>query len=505
MRIRVSWRYSLNLTGTVLKWFAVPLSIPVFVALWYGEPTTPFLVAIGVTLAVGLAFEQFDEEARLGPREALLMVAVTWLLVALVGAVPFVVAGRGTIALPINAVFESMSGLTTTGATVFQASDFEIHDQSIMFWRQLIQWVGGLGILILATAILSQLSVGGAKLMETETQYDNVDKLSPHIEDTARLIWKLYVGLTGAAVAVLYGLHLAGLAPNMTLFNAVSHAFTSVATAGFSPESQSIEAFEPIVHWALMPFMFLGSTSFVLMYFVLRGNLKRLRDSEEFWFYLGSIVVFSGLVVSILTFAGNPTGNGFAETFRQSLFNVVSIITTTGYANADFNQWPTFAAFLLFVGMFLGGMAGSTTCSIKSFRWLMVFKAFRRDLFTVIHPEAVRPIRLTGRVVDENTIRNIYSYTLIAVVGVFVITALIVVDGARTGLYETAEITAFDAMGAAASTFLNIGPAFGPAGPYGSYDVFDPTTKGLMVLVMWIGRIEIIPVLVLFTRSFWSS
>lgn len=503
MQIRVAWRFSLNLTGTVLKWFALPLSLPVVVALLYGESTTPFLVAIGVTLAVGLSFEQFDDDARLGPREALLMVALTWLLAGLVGAIPFVVAGRGTIAHPVNAAFESMSGLTTTGATVLR--EFDIHANSIMFWRQFIQWIGGLGILILATAVLSRLSVGGAKLMETETQYDNVDKLSPQIEDTARLILKLYVGLTVAAVGVLYGLHLAGLAPNMTLFNAVAHAFTSVSTAGFSPEPLSIEAFEPVVHWALMPIMFLGSTSFLLMYFVLQGNTKRLRNSEEFWFYFGTVVVVAGLIVSILGFVGNPTGNGFGDTLRQSLFNVISIVTTTGYANADFNQWPTFAAYLLFVCMFIGGMAGSTTCSIKSFRWVVVFKAFRRDLFTVIHPEAIRPLRLSGRVVDEKTVQNVYSYTLIAVVGVFVVTAFIVVDGARTGLYDAVDITAFDALGAAASTFLNIGPAFGPAGPYGTYDVFPTTTKAVMVLVMWVGRIEIVPVLVLLTRSFWES
>jgi len=155
--------------------------------------------------------------------------------------------------------------------------------------------------------------------------------------------------------------------------------------------------------------------------------------------------------------------------------------------------------------MFFGGMAGSTTCSIKSFRWVVIFKTFRRDLFTVIHPEAIRPIRLSGSPVDEKTIRNVYSYTLIAIVGVFVISIFIVIDGARTGLYETTEITQFDALGAAASTFLNIGPAFGPAGPYGTYAVFEPSTKALMVVIMWIGRIEIIPVLVLFTRSFWQS
>ena len=503
MNVRVSWRYSLSLTGTIVKWLAAPLCFPLLVALYYAEPLAPFLVTIGIALVGGGLLERLDGDDRLGPREALLMVALTWLLVALVSAIPFVVAGRGTIAHPINAAFESMSGITTTGATVLR--QFDIHARSIMLWRQLTQWLGGLGILILATAILSRLSVGGAQLMETETQYDNVDKLTPHIEDTAQLIGKLYLGLTAATIAVLYGLNVVGLAPNMTLYNAVAHAFTSVSTAGFSTEPLSIEAFAPAVHWVLIVVMFLGSTSFVLMYFVLRGNIDRLRNSEEFRFYLGTVVVFSGLVIAILSLKENPTGDGAADTLRQSVFNVVSIITTTGYANANFDLWSPFAKHLLLMCMFLGGMAGSTTCSIKSLRWLVVFKAFRRDLFTVIHPEAIRPVRLSGVTVDEQTVRNIYSYTLIAVVGVFFVTVLIVVDGARTGLYEIGNFGEFDALGAAASTFLNIGPAFGPAGPYGTYDVFSMSTKAAMVVIMWIGRIEIIPVLVLFTRSFWQS
>ena len=277
MTIRVSWRYSLNLTGTVVKWLAVPLCFPLVLAMYYSEPLAPFLVTIGVAVVFGGLLERLDGEDRLGPREALLMVALTWLLVALVSAIPFIIAGRGTIAHPINAAFESMSGITTTGATVLE--EFDIHARSVMMWRQLIQWLGGLGILILATAILSRLSVGGAQLMETETQYDNVDKLTPHIKDTARLIGKLYAGLTVGTTGVLYGLYLVGLAPNMHLYNAVAHAFTSVSTAGFSTEPLSIETFAPIVHWVLIVVMFLGSTSFVLMYYVLKGNVARLRNS----------------------------------------------------------------------------------------------------------------------------------------------------------------------------------------------------------------------------------
>ena len=500
MRIRVDWRQSVGLAGSVLQYLAIPLVFPLVLALYYREPIAPFVVAIAVTLVLGTAFDRFESDGEIGPREAFLMVSLSWALVALIGAIPFVVAGVGTIAHPINAAFEAMSGLTTTGATLLE--DFSAHDRSILMWRQLIQWIGGLGILVLVTSILSQLSVGGAQLMETETQYDNVDKVTPHIQDTARLILKLYAGLTAVAIGVLYTLGLSGLAPNMDLYNAVAHAFTSVATAGFSPEPLSIEAFAPVVQWALMPFMFLGSTSFVLMYFVLRGDLNRLRESEEFRFYLGSVLVVAGLVLAVLAANGNPTGEGTHDLVRQSLFNVVSIITTTGYANADFTQWSAFAQYLLFLAMFLGGMAGSTTCSIKSLRWLVVFKAFRRDLFTSVHPGAVRPIRLGGTAIDEETIRDIYSYTLVAVLGVFLVSVFVAVDGARAGLDG---FGAFDAVGAAASTFLNIGPAFGPAGPYGSYDVLPMSTKAAMVVWMLVGRIEIIPVIALLTTSFWRS
>ncbi len=499
MKIRVDWRSSCSLTGTVLKWLAVPLAAPLSLAMIDGSNPTPFVVAIIVTALSGLALERLSAERDLGQREAFLMVAITWLSVALVGAIPFFVAGVGTLAHPVNALFESTSGLTTTGATVID--NFDEHSRAIMLWRQLIQWLGGLGILVVAIGLLSNLMVGGAQLMETETQTRNVTKLRPHIDDTARLIWGLYVGLTAAAATTFYALYLLGLAPNMDLFNAVSHAFTSVATAGFSPEADSAGAFSPIAQWAIIPFMIFGATNFVLIYYVVQGDYLQPFKNEEFRFYLSVLGTFSLLVVGIL-YVDSTFEEGLEPTIRHGVFNVVSLVSTTGYASVDFDLWSPGAKHMLFLCMFVGGMAGSTTCSIKSLRWLVILKSLHRNLFTSIHPQAVRPVRLGDSVIDEDTITDIFSYVLLAIVIFFLLTIFLVVDAARD---PSTVVSEFDALGAAASIFLNIGPAFGMAGPMGNYEGFSTLSKSVMIVMMWIGRIEIIPVLVLLTPAFWKS
>ncbi|MCU4926985.1 TrkH family potassium uptake protein [Halobacteria archaeon AArc-dxtr1] len=498
MRVRVDWRSSCSLAGTVLKWLAVPLAAPLVLALFDGDDPLPFLVAILVTAALGYGLERLDRDPHMGHREGLLTVALTWLGVGVIGAIPFVVAGSGSIAGPVNALFESMSGITTTGATVID--DFGEHSRSILLWRQLIQWLGGLGILVVAIGLFSNLMVGGAQLMETESQTRNVRKLRPHIGETARLIWGLYVGLTVAAAVVFYGLHLLGVAPNMDLFNAVSHALTSVATAGFSPEAESAGAFAPIVQWAIIPFMILGATNIVLIYYVVQGDYERPLRNEEFRFYLTVLAGASAIVVGILA-ADASFDRGLEPTIRHGVFNVTSLVTTTGYASMDFDLWSAGAKHVLFLCMFVGGMAGSTTCSIKSLRWLVIGKALRRNLFTSVHPQAVRPIRLGDSVIDEDTITDIFAYVLLALVLFFALTVLIVVDAARHG----ASVTEFEALGAAASIFLNIGPAFESAGPMDNYGEFPTTTRAAMVVMMWVGRIEIIPVLVLLTPAFWQS
>ncbi len=509
MSVRVDWRSSCSVTGTVLKWLAVPLTLALFIAFIEGEPLAPFLAAIVCTVLVGVALERVTDDRELRHREAFLLVALTWLCVAIVGAIPFFVAGQtagtqsafgGLVGGSVNALFESMSGLTTTGATVMTEWDFDHQSRSVLFWRQLIQWLGGLGILVVAIGLLSNLMVGGAQLMETETQTRNVTKLTPEIEKTARLIWGLYLGLTALAVVTFYGLHLLGLAPNMTLFNAVSHAMTSVATAGFSPEPDSAGAFTPLVQWSMLPFMILGATNFVLLYYVTQGDLTRPLESAEFRFYVAVMVAF-GLLVAALLGLDSEIEWGLEATLRHGLFNVVSLVTTTGYASTNFDLWSPGAKYILFLCMFVGGMAGSTTCSIKSFRWLVICKGLYRNLFVSIHPRAVRPVRLGESVVDEETINSVFAYVLLAFGLFFLLTVIIVVDAARA---ETV-VTEFEALGAAASIFLNIGPAFGLAGPMDNYAGFPTSTRAVMVLMMWIGRIEIVPVLILLVPAYWRS
>jgi trk system potassium uptake protein TrkH len=492
--MRADWRTATSITGLVLVVTAAPLVLAAVVAVGYGESPVPYLLpAVGAGL-VGGALSRLPR-GDIGIREGFLVVSLTWLAVALVGALPFLIAGTGVFSNPVDAAFESMSGITTTGATVVVA--FDVHPRGLLFWRALLQWLGGLGILVLAVGILSQLKVGGAQLMETETQTQDVTKLTPRIVETARLLGGLYVALTGTLVAVLLGLNLAGLAPNMGPYNAVTHALTTVSTAGFSPEPASLGAFTPAVQWVVVLFMLLGATNFVVLYAAIGGNLDRLRESEELHLYLG--VVAAGTALVGLVLAADAEFPTTEATLRHALFQVTSIVTTTGYATVDFDLWSPAAKHLLFLGMFMGGMAGSTTCSIKSFRWLVVVKSFRRDLFVELHPEAVRPVRVGTQVVDERTARDVTAYVLLGLVGFALLTVLVVVQTGEIGVSE------FDAMGIAAATFLNIGPAFGAAGPYGSYAGLPTATKWVLVVMMWVGRIEIVPILVLLTPEFWRS
>ena len=495
MAVNVDWRTSVSLIGAVLAWLAIPLVPCLALAIYDSEDVLPFAVAIVLTLVVGLGLRQLRDEWHLHDREAFLMVALTWLAIAVVAAVPLRLAGTGVFDSWVAALFESTSGVTTTGATV--VVDFDAHSRAVMLWRAVVQWLGGLGILLIATAVLARLSVGGAKLMETESQTQDVTRLTSHFADTAKILFGLYAGITALVAGTLAVLGLTGVDPAMTLFDAVAHALTSVSTAGFSPQPDSAGAFGPAVQWVLIGAMALGATNFVLILAVLRGDLRRLRRSEEFWFYVAILGGLSALLAGILVIDAEFVA--VTDTVRHAVFQIVSLVTTTGYATVDFELWSAPAKQLLFLCMFVGGMAGSTTCSIKTFRWLVVAKGFNRDVLVASTPETVRPVRLSGQVVDEDTIRDVYAYTLLSLLIFLLGSVAIVVLSARVGH----EVTEIEALGAAASTFFNVGPAFGQAGPFDSYHSFPQASKVLMTGLMWVGRIEIIPVLVILRLSFW--
>lgn len=506
----VDYRVSVAYVGTVLKYIGVTPLFPLALSLYYGEDPLPFVVASVVMVGGGLILERFGHEGKLGNREAFLLVSLAWLLIPVAGTVPYLVAGTGTVAAPVNALFESMSGFTTTGATVLGDISVDKHGHAMLMWRQLTQWLGGMGILVLMVAILPELSVGGAQVINQEAPGLSLEKLTPRIQQTARALWGIYVAFTILAIGVYYGLHLAGVAPNMDFYNAVAHALTTMPTGGFSPEARSIEAFTPAVQWAVMPFMLVAGTNFALFWYVLKNEPQRLTGSTEFRSYLLAIAGF-GAVITVLLFTGfgltEPPTNidiipgNLENALRQGLFQVLATVTTTGYASMDFNTWDESAQTVLLFTYFLGGSAGSAAGSIKIVRWVLVKKAISRSLFTSVHPDAIRPIRLQQESVDEETIRDVFVFVLLFL-GLFVAsTIFLYLDSFRT---SAVSMTGLEAMSVAIATLGNIGPGFGIVGPMNSFLPFTDTAKLYMVFLMWIGRLEVLSVLVILTPTFWT-
>ncbi len=491
-----------------MKYLSVTMFVPLVAALIYGDDVWVFAISIGAVAAAGFALERADPDPDLGPSEALLFVTLAWLVAAVVGAIPYVLAGAGTastLANPINALFESMSGFTTTGATVMGEISFEQHSRALLLWRQLTQWLGGMGIIVLMIAILPEVAVNGAQLMASEAPGPELQKLTPKIAETARALWLIYFGFTVLLAALLYALHLLGLAPNMDLYNAIAHAFTTLPTGGFSPQADSIAYFSAAVQWAMIPFMVVAGVNFALFWHVLRGEAEVLVGNTEFRAYAGALAVLTaGVAVLLVGGAAPPLGplggvtGGLTEnTIRQAAFQVGSLMNSTGYATSDFAQWDTHAqVFLLFV-MFVGGSAGSTGGGVKVVRWLVVLKTIRRELFTTARPDVVQPVRLGGSVVDEDAIRGIMVFTMLYVLLFGLSAVFISLDTARIGV----QLTTLEAVSASLATLGNIGPGFGRLGPFGSYLFFSDASKLLMIFLMWLGRLEIVPVLAVFVSS----
>ena len=497
-RVGVDLRGALGLVGTLTKYLSVAVLFPTALAIGYGEPFWPFLAAGAIMALVGLGLERVGRDAApIGFREGFFVVAVTWLAAATLGALPYLLSGEPQLDRPVDAYFEAMSGFTTTGASVL--TDIAALDRSLLMWRQFTQWVGGMGIIVLALAVLPRLRVGGRQLLESEMPGPEVDQLADRIRSTAQRLWLLYVALTAAQALILAVFGWTGIDDRMDLFNAVAHAFTTLPTGGFSPEPRSIEPFAAASQWVIVVFMVLAGMNFALLFrlFVRRKGRAVVRD-EEARLYLTILALMSVLLAVGLWEAGVEIGEA---AFRHGTFQVVSMMTTTGYASTDFIAWPAFALMIVIGVMFVGGSAGSTGGAIKVVRHLLLGKVLRRELRQTLHPEVVMPIRLNGVVVDERTLRAITAFILLYV-GLFVVGAgLIAVDAA----FQGPDVSAYDAIAAAATTLGNVGPGLGLAGPMGSFEPFSDFSTIVMTALMWLGRLEVLPVVVLLTRGYWRA
>jgi trk system potassium uptake protein TrkH len=479
---------ALNLVGALIKWVSLAFLFPAVLAVGYGDPVWPFLTAGGITAACGFGLERMTAgKERIGAREGYLVISLLWLLIAVFGALPYLFAVR-QLARPTDALFESMSGFSTTSSSVL--TDIPALTRSMLMWRQFTVWIGGVGIIVLFLAVLPRLRIGGRQaLFKAEAPGPELP-LATTIRAAAQRFIVLYLAITALEIAILAAFGWTGVDPRMSLYNAVAHSFTTMGTGGFSPEARSLEPFAPASQWVIAIFMLVAGTNFALLFAGIVGRRPRLflRD-EEFRVAL-LIVAAASAIVAI------DVGD-----LRAGFVNTVSMFTTTGFASADFAHWSSLALIVLFGVTLIGPSAGSTGGSIKVIRHVAIAKMLRREIDQSVHPQVVAPLRVNGAPVDERALRAMIVFVFLYL-GVWAAGALTVLaDSALRGI----DVTAFQALADAASTLGNAGPGLGFAGPMGSFAPFSDVSTCVFTALMYLGRLEIVPVLVLFTASHWRA
>lgn len=470
------------MTGRIILLEGALLLVPLLVSLIYQDPgTVPFLITIAICAAVGGALSCFFRKTSqvIFAKEGFLITALAWLSVSAIGAIPFVLSGQ--IPSYIDAFFETVSGFTTTGASIL--THVESMSHSLLFWRSFTHWMGGMGVLVLMVAIMPNLSSRTIHVLRAEMPGPTMGKLVPRLRDTAKILYVLYFVLTAAEFVLL-------LAGGMPVFDSAIHALGTAGTGGFGIKGDSIASYSPYLQWVIAAFMMLFGVNFNLYYLLILRRFRSILRSEELWTYVIVVLSATGLIAwNIL-----PLYQNLSEATRYAFFQVNTITSTTGFSTADFNQWPELSKTLLVLLMFMGGCAGSTAGGLKVSRLVMLYKIVKRELRHLLHPRSVGAVRFEGKTVDNTTLISVANYFALYA-GLFVVFLLIV--SFQPGFNLQSNFTAV------ASCFNNIGPGLDLVGPAASFAAYKPVLKLVLSFAMLFGRLEIYPMLISMSPSTW--
>lgn len=477
-------RMVLYMVGSVIKIEALLMLLPLIVSLIYSEKVSAvsFLISIAIALALGFAMTLIVKPGSkvIYAKEGFVTVALSWLFLSLVGSLPFVISGE--IPSFIDAFFETVSGFTTTGASIL--TDVEAMSHGMLFWRSFTHWVGGMGVLVFVMAIIPSFSDRSIHLLRAEVPGPVVGKLVPKLRQTARILYIIYIALTLIEIILL-------LIGKMPLYDSIVHAFGTAGTGGFGIKGDSIGSYNSYLQWIITVFMLLFGVNFNLYYFIIMGKIKTALKSTELWVYLGLVMGSTALItINIL-----PFFESFSSSLKHAAFQVASIITTTGYATTDFDKWPVFSKTILLLLMFIGACAGSTGGGIKVSRVVMLIKNCKRELQRMLHPRSVAVVRFEGKRVDNTTINAVSSYLAIYTLFFCLIVFII---GIENFDLETN-------ISAVAACFNNIGPGFGRVGAAMNYSEFSGLSKIVLSIAMLLGRLEIYPIILTLSPSTWSK
>lgn len=482
---RFNFRLIFSILGLLLTIIGLFMLLTLPFSLYYGEEWKPTVYASAITVFAGLPSWLLltkGTDRELKRRDGYLVVTLGWVITSFFGALPYLLSG--TIPGLTDAFFETMSGFTTTGASIL--TDIEAMPKGILLWRSLTQWLGGMGIIVLAVAILPILGIGGMQLFVAEAPGISPDKLKPRIKDTAKRLWIIYVGLTALeAVLLMFG--------GMGFFDALNHSLTTMATGGFSTKNDSIAHFNtPYIQYVITFFMFLAGTSFTLTYFMLKRQFQLVFSNEEFMTYLTFLVIATVLITG---FVHASSDQSFEMSVRETLFQVVSVVTTTGFVSEDYTSWTPLITMVFFALLFIGGSAGSTAGGIKIVRHIILFKNSFLEMKRQLHPSAVVPVRLNHTAINQEITFNVLAFIIIY----FLIFSLGSIVMAWVGLdFESA-------LGSVATSLGNVGPGIGSVGPVSNFAHVPDVGKWVLTLMMLLGRLELFTVLILFTPYFWKN